>query len=109
VAASARIVLHADVTGQVGATALLAAGSGAVLLARSHPHDQAPGGLATLLSPDTEFLPFRLASEAVRRVRELLARPDFRQGIAAAAIRRCRAEHRPGSRLRLLLQPQKLP
>jgi hypothetical protein len=87
VAASARIVLHAEVTGQVGATALLAAGSGAVLLARSHPHDQAPGGLATLLSPDTEFLPFRLASEAVRRVRELLARPDFRQGIAAAEHR----------------------
>jgi len=98
----ARIVVQAEVTGRVTTNALLAAGSGAVLIARTHPCDQQPGGLHTLLEPEREILTFRHARELVEQIRRLLGDETARRSIAARAWQRCRSDHGPAARLQAL-------
>lgn len=99
---SAKILIHADVTGLAPETALLAAGCGTVVLARAHPRDRAAGGLQTLLAPDHEILVFRRVNEMLTILRELLASDARRQELALTAYRRCGADHAPIARLEAL-------
>jgi|GEM_PF-723966 len=98
----AKIVVHADVTGTVSLDTLLAAGAGAVLLARRHPEDDRTGGLVTLLALQQEMVGFRTVRELVAHVRWLLEKPADAKKIADRARRRCLSEHSPECRLRAL-------
>jgi hypothetical protein len=89
----AKLVLHADVTGEVSSTVLLAAAAGSVLVARSHPRDTGPGGLATLLEPGREMVTFSRVRDLIAVLRGLLQDGDRRREIADRAAARCRAEH----------------
>ncbi len=80
--ARARMVLYVDVTGNVATDLLVAAASGAVVLARAHPTDQGPTGLASLLAPGRDLLIFRRHSEAVHHVKRLLGDESARRAMA---------------------------
>lgn len=94
-----KLCLYADVTGEVSSSALLAAAAGSVLVARSHPRDAEPGGLATLLKPDRDMVLFARIEDLIATLRRLLKNSDFRRKIADAAADRCQSEHLPGPRL----------
>ena len=96
----AKLVICADVTGEVDGRPLAAAGCGAVVVARSHPRDTRPGGLATLLKSGAEMVTFQYGRELLAAIRQLLASADLRRQIAGAAWQRCRAEHAPLARLK---------
>ncbi len=95
----AKVVVHADIGGRVDLATVLAAGCGAVLAARAHGDDRAPGGLGTMLKKDQEYAVFRTFAEMVEQVRRLLADESYRVGMARAARVRCLAEHTPRGRL----------
>ena len=96
----AKLVICADVTGEVDGRPLAAAGCGAVVVARSHPRDTRPGGLATLLKSGAEMVAFQYGRELLAAVRQLLGSADLRRRISGAAWERCRAEHAPLARLK---------
>jgi hypothetical protein len=96
----AKLVVFADVTGEVDVLPLAAAGCGAVVVARSHPRDTQPGGLATLLKSGAEMVAFQYGRELVAAIRQLLGSADLRRRISGAAWERCRAEHAPPARLK---------
>jgi len=98
----ARIVIYADVAGQVTSVPLLAAGSGSVLIARAHPRDTEPGGLHTLLQPGREMLSFSHARELLGHVGQLLGDEPRRRAMADRAYQRCRSDHGPSVRLAAL-------
>jgi len=95
----ARVVVHADIGGRVDLATALAAGCGAVLVARAHGDDRASGGLGTMLKKGLEYAVFRTFSEMVEQVRRLLADESYRVGMARAARARFLAEHTPRGRL----------
>jgi hypothetical protein len=97
-----KVVIHADCTGLSTADALLAAGCGAAVIARRHPDDTQPGGLYTLLNPDTELLVFASTRELVAQAKGLLQDPIRYREMADRAVRRCLAEHAPAARLQAL-------
>jgi hypothetical protein len=99
----AKVVVYADVAGEVSLVPLLAAGNGAALLAKAHPRDTRPGGLATLLKPGKEIHTFHTGKEFLTVLRLLLADANRRKPLADAARARCLAEHMPDRRLRTLL------
>ncbi len=99
---ASKMVVHADVTGQATGEALLAAGSGAVLVARIHPRDDQAGGLHTLLEPGREMLVFCNARELADQVGGLLQDEPRRRAIADRARCRCQADHTPAARLQQL-------
>lgn len=101
--ARARLFIYADPTGRIWPEILLAAAAGAVVVARAHPGDDAPGGLATLLAPGQELVTFRGTSELVTVVRRLLANPGRCQELADRARARVLAEHLPLHRLKALI------
>jgi len=95
----AKVVVLGDVTGEVSWLPLLAAGSGAVVVARSHPRDTQPGGLATLLAPGKEMVAYQYARELLTIIRQLISNTAVRREIATSAIARCRSDHTPARRL----------
>jgi hypothetical protein len=95
-------VVHANATGRVGSVPLLAAGTGAVLLARTHPRDLESGGLHTLLAPGRELATFSTAREMCDTLGHLLADESARRSLSGRAYRRCRADHSPAGRLAAL-------
>lgn len=95
-----KMMIHVDLHGAVSASAMLAAGNGAVLLARSHPRDGKPGGLCSLLKKDEEMVRFSHVRDLVHSIRRLLRNDAKRQKIAANAIKRCRAEHLPAASMK---------
>ena len=95
-------MLYTDVTGGVSLTALLAPPAGALLLSRVHPHQAAPGGLASLLEPETEYLSFRTGRELVERVRMLRSQERRVTEMRSAARARCLSEHTVARRLQTL-------
>ena len=97
-----KIVVHVDVAGQVGPVPLLAAGTGAAFLARTHPRDTENGGLHTLLAPGRELTTFSSARELCDTLRRLLADESARRSLADPAYHRCRADHTPARRLATL-------
>ena len=90
-----KVLVYADVTGTVTHLPLLAAASGAVLVARSHRRDRWQGGLATLLEPGKEMADFSTSRELIQVVGRLLGQPEYRAGIASAALHRCKQSHTP--------------
>jgi len=94
-----KIILHADVTGEVSSTALLAAAAGSVLIARSHPRDSEPGGLATLLEPDREMVRFARITDLMATLKNLLKNAVSIRKMGNRAAERCHAEHLPEHRL----------
>jgi hypothetical protein len=78
----ARIVLHVDVTGQVTPELLSAAARGAVVVARAHPGDAGPTGLASYLKPGQDLLVFRRHRDLVHEIKRLLADEPRRRGMA---------------------------
>ncbi len=102
-AARCRVWVHAALRGTVTTATLTAAGAGAVVIARRHPGDTAPGGLATLLETGRQYVPFDTATTLVREVHRLLADEPARRRISAAAAERCRCDHTPAQRLRCLV------
>jgi hypothetical protein len=91
--ASARIVLQVDVTGNVTTELLRAAASGAVVVARAHPSDQGPAGLAQLLRPDEELLSFKQHSELINHLKRLLSDPSAAGAIASRAREKVADQH----------------
>ena len=98
----AKTVLHLDATGEVSPTVMAAAGHGAVVLAHRHTRDQEPGGLATLLTPGDEFLPFDTARDLVATLADLLGNAERLGQIAQKARSRCLSDHMPAQRLAAL-------
>ncbi len=98
----AKLVVHADLTGAMTADALIAAGAGAVVLARRTPRNDQAGGLGTLLAEESEIVFFSSARELLERVRQLLSDEPARRRIAQTAIRRCASDHAPAARLQTL-------
>jgi hypothetical protein len=99
----AKVVIHIDPSNAATSQALIAAGSGAVLLARAESHHRQPGGLATLLEPGTDMLVFSSTREMLTQARRLVSDASLRAQIAARAVARCHAEHGVSARLRTLL------
>ncbi|HSW45282.1 MAG TPA: glycosyltransferase [Phycisphaerae bacterium] len=97
-----KLVVWANVTGEVSLVPLMAAGSGAVVLAKSHPRDAQPGGLITMLEPGKEMLSFNLARELVAAIRQLLARVEMRARLVSAARSRCLSDHLPQHRIKAI-------
>lgn len=95
-----KLMIHADLHGTVSATAMLAAGNGAVVLAQSHPRDNEPGGLCSLLKNDEEMVRFANIQELIHTIHRLLRNDTKRQKIATHAIKRCQMEHLPANRLK---------
>lgn len=102
VAEQAKLLIHADVTGEVSSAALLAAGSGAVLLARAHPSDRRPGGLHTLFEHHRGMLTFRTAQDLARLTRQLVGDSAYRQRLARQAAETVVSKHTPRARLEVL-------
>ena len=100
--ASAKIVLHLDVTGNVAPELLAAAGAGAVVLARSHPSDRGPAGLERLLEPGREIVTFKRHSEMIGHIKQLLADEPARRAIADRARTTVIAKHTMRHRLATL-------
>jgi len=98
----AKVLLYADVTGEVTPLPLLAAGAGAVVLARAHPRDRQPGGLAELLEPGKEMLVFSGIRGLISALRRVLEQAEYRQCLASAALARCRDAHGAAARWRVL-------
>ncbi|HOW70497.1 MAG TPA: glycosyltransferase [Phycisphaerae bacterium] len=99
IAGQAKLVIHADVTGELSHAALLAVGSGAVLLARAHPSDRRPGGWHTLFEPDRSMLTFRREQELTRLVRRLIGDSAGRRSLARLAAEAVKSQHTPEARL----------
>jgi len=97
-----QLFIHADLTGAATSDALLAAGNGAVLLARKHPCDSKTGGLPTLLEPGREMFCFALGRELTEIADELLNNSSKREQTARQACRRCLQDHRLATRLEQL-------
>lgn len=97
-----KVVICADPTGQGTADVLLAAGAGAAVIARQHPRDGHPGGLATLFKPEADILLFQDSRQMVDRVRQLLHDDPRRRNLAGSAVERCLADHMPEARLKFL-------
>ncbi len=102
IAQQSAVMIHVDVMGSRTAEALLAAGSGSLLFALATPFDDAPGGLATLLRPIDEYLPFRTVRGLTQLFEKLASVPDSDRIIAANAHARCRRDHTPARRLAAL-------
>ncbi|MBP7937664.1 MAG: glycosyltransferase family 1 protein [Phycisphaerae bacterium] len=102
IAEQAKLVIHADVTGELSHAALLAAGSGAVLLARAHPSDRGPGGWHTLFEPDRSMVTFRTEQELTRLVGQLIGDSARRRSLARLAGEAVKSHHTPGARLATL-------
>jgi hypothetical protein len=102
IAAASEMVLHLDLSGRHTADALNAAGCGATLLVRQSADEAKPGGIATLLEPGAEYVPFRTARELIESIKRLRREPGLRRRIAAAGRERCRRDHTPAQRLRAL-------
>lgn len=97
--ASAKIVLHVDVTGNVTPQLLAAASSGAAVVARAHPTDQADCGLSQLLRPGSEVLTFTRHSEMIRHLKQLLNDEPARRAMAERARTRLAEAHTMAHRL----------
>lgn len=98
----AKLLIHADVTGEVSSAALLAAGCGAVLVARSHPSDVRAGGLHTLFENNKTMLTFRTSQDLTRFTRQLLGDVGHRRSLASQAAEAVKSYHTPEVRLRAL-------
>lgn len=99
---ASRLFIHASPVGAVSGDCLTAAACGAVVLARRHPRDGKPGGLATLLTPDQQFIPFAGMAELCKRVGELRRGSGRRSEVASSALAACRASQGPAARLTAL-------
>jgi len=100
--AQATTVLHLDVTGEASPTVMAAAGHGSLVLAHRHPRDKAPGGLATLLTPGDEYLPFDGVRDLLTTLHDLLAGTERLGQITQKARSRCLSHHMPEHRLATL-------
>lgn len=100
--ASAKIVLHVDITGNTTPDTLLAAASGAVVVARAHPTDQANRGLTDLLEPGREILLFRKHSEMIGHIKRLLADEPARREMVDCARAKLAESHTMAHRLQEL-------
>lgn len=94
----AKALLLADPRGEVGPDPLLAAAAGALVVARIHPHDREPGGLATLLEPGIEMTVFRRAEEVPTSLRHTVRADARRETITRKARERCATDHSPQAR-----------
>ncbi len=99
---SAKIVLHVDIAGNTTPDLLGAATSGAAVVARAHPSDQAPHGLTKLLEPGREILFFRRHSEMVGHIKRLLADEPARREMAERARTKLAEAHTVSHRLQAL-------
>lgn len=99
---AAGLAVHASAGGHVGLGTLLAAGSGTPLLARAHPRDRKPGGLAALLEPGPEVTLFRQINDLPDLIRSLLNDSSARRSQGRAARERCLRDHLPARRLEAL-------
>jgi hypothetical protein len=97
--ASAKLVLHVDVSGNVTADLLTAAASGAVVVARAHPTDQGDFGLCHLLAPGQDLLTFNDHKELVGHLKQLLGDDPTRQAMADRARGRIAEAHTTAHRL----------
>jgi hypothetical protein len=97
-----KVLVHADLAGEVRPGALLAAGSGTVVVGRRHPADALAGGLATLLEPGRQAAVFSTAREMVQTIQTLISDEHWRREIAVAARRRCLQDHHPRAALERL-------
>lgn len=94
-----KCVVFVSPVGVVSPDLLLAASCGAVVLWRAHPRDRQPGGLETLLRPDSEVLTFANSGALFRTLTNLLSTPDRWREMATAAWQRSQADHLPARRL----------
>ena len=101
--AGARLVVHIDPSGQVSREVFEAAAANRPVLARSHPYDERPGGLATLFEIGSEVLTYSVPREAAALAAHLIGDPDAALQIAAAANARVRADHTAAHRLRQIV------
>lgn len=101
--AGSRVVVHADPSGLLSREVFEAAAASRPLLARSHPYDERPGGLATLFEIGTEVLTYSVPREAAALAAHLIGDPDSALQIAAAANARVRADHTAANRLRQIV------
>lgn len=100
----AKCALFAHPGGWLGPDLLLAAGSGAAVVWRSHPHDAKPGGFHALLEPGREAVAFDRNRQAAATIAKLLASPDQWRSYVTAAMEACRARHTGAAALRGVLQ-----
>ena len=98
----AKVLLYADVRGDVSDLPLLAGMVGTAIVARSHNRDTQSGGLATLLSPEREIEFFQRSSEMVSVIKRLVGEVESRRLMIDQARARCVTDHRPMDRWRAL-------
>jgi len=97
-----KMIIHADVTGEITTDALLAAGCGAVVLTRRHPRDQLPGGVAAVFQNDCEILNFSNKDGVIEAISRLLGEDELRKRIALQARQKCASDLSPEAWLKSL-------
>lgn len=90
-----KVILHANVTGEVSGVILAAAASGAIVVSRKHPRDNLAGGLATLLRPDREMIQGTRLATLVSAIHQLCGNPSIHGEISRQAWSRCITDHTP--------------
>ncbi len=100
--ASAKVVLHIDVTGNVTAELLTMAAAGAAVVVRAHPSDSGADGLAALLGPGQELLTFKRHSELIGHLKHLLGDASARCALADRARAAVAERHTMAHRLETL-------